>query len=67
MGRYYLGLQGDQNTKDSGGLAFESDLEAFHAAKRLAAELATARPHLRGNTYVVLTRKGAEDLYCIGI
>jgi hypothetical protein len=67
MGRYYFGLQGGQNTNDSGGIAFETDLEAFEAAKRLAAELATARPNLRGNTYVILTRKDAEDIYCIGV
>ena len=67
MGRYYFGLQGAQSAKDSGGLAFESDLEAFHAAKRLASELAIARPQLRGNTCVVLTQKGAEDSYWIGV
>lgn len=67
MGRYFFDLQGGQNTSDSGGLAFENDLEAFQAAKRLAAELATARPNLKGNTCVVLTRKGAEDFYCIGV
>jgi hypothetical protein len=67
MGRYYFDLQGAQNAKDSGGLAFEGDLEAFQAAKRLATELATARPSLRGNTWVVLTQKGAEDTYWIGV
>jgi hypothetical protein len=67
MGRYYFGLQGAQNTRDPGGLAFENDLEAFRAASRLAAELAAARPNLRGNTYVVLTRKDAEDIYCVGV
>ncbi|WFU14449.1 hypothetical protein [Bradyrhizobium sp. CB3481] len=67
MGRYYFGLQGAQNAHDSGGLAFENDMEAFHAAKRLAQELAAARPNLRGNTCVVLTRQDADDLYCIGV
>ena len=67
MGRYYFDLQGAQNANDSGGLAFESDMEAFHAAKRLAAELATARPHLKGNTCVVVTQKGAEDVYWISV
>lgn len=67
MGRYYFDLHGAQNTHDLGGLAFENDTEAFHAAKRLAAELAAARPNLRGNTCVILTRKGADDLYCIGV
>ena len=67
MGRYYFDLQGAQNAKDSGGLAFESDLEAFQAANRLARELAAARPNLSGNTCVVITRKGAEDTYWISI
>ena len=67
MGRYYFGLHGAQSAYDSGGLAFENDMEAFHAAKRLAEELAAARPNLRGNTCVVLTRKDADDLYCIGV
>jgi hypothetical protein len=67
MGRYYFDLHGAQNTHDTGGLAFEDDMEAFRAAKRLAAELAAARPNLRGNTCVVLTRKGTDDLYCIGV
>ena len=67
MGRYYFDLHGAQNTRDLGGLAFENDTEAFQAAKRLATELAEARPPLRGNTCVVLTRKDADDLYCIGV
>ncbi|ANW01328.1 DUF6894 family protein [Bradyrhizobium icense] len=67
MGRYYFDLHGAQNAHDSGGLAFENDTEAFQAAKRLAAELAAARPNLRGNTCVVLTRKGADDVCCIGV
>jgi hypothetical protein len=67
MGRYYFDLQGAQNAKDRGGLAFECDLDAFQAAKRLAAELATARPSLRGNTCVVLSRKDAEDACWISV
>jgi hypothetical protein len=67
MGRYYFDLQGAQKANDSGGLAFENDLEAFQAAQRLARELAAARPNLRGNTCVVLTRKDAEDTYWIGV
>ena len=67
MRRYYFSLRGGQNIDDSGGLAFETDLDAFHAARRLATELASGRPNLRGNTCVVLTRQGAEDIYCIGV
>ena len=67
MGRYYFGLRGAQSAHDAGGLAFENDVEAFHAAKRLALELAAAQPNLRGNTCVVLTRKDADDVYCISV
>ena len=67
MVRYYFDLLGAQNAHDSGGLAFEDDLTAFRAAKRLAAELAVVRPNLRGNACVVLTRQGADDLYCIAV
>ena len=67
MGRYYFDLHGAQSAHDSGGLAFETDMEAFNAAKRLAEELAAARPNLRGNTCVVLTRRGAEDAYWISV
>lgn len=63
MGRYYFDLHGAQNTRDLGGLSFEDDLETFQAAKRLAAELAAVRPNLKGNTCVVLTRQGANDVY----
>jgi hypothetical protein len=66
MERYYFDLQGAHNAHDSGGLKFESDLEAFRAAERLATELATTRPDLRGNTCVVV-RKGAEDIYWISV
>ena len=38
MRRYYFSLRGGQNIDDSGGLAFETDLDAFHAARRLATE-----------------------------
>jgi hypothetical protein len=67
MGRYYFDLPGAQKANDSGGLTFENDLEAFQAAERLARELAAARPNLRGNTFVVVTRKGAEDAYWISV
>jgi hypothetical protein len=43
MGRYYFGLRGAQSPHDTGGLAFNNDFEGFHAAKRLADELAAAR------------------------
>jgi hypothetical protein len=48
-------------------LAFETDLDAFRAAQRLAAELSSTRPSLRGTTYVVVTRKGAGDAYYVSV
>jgi hypothetical protein len=67
MGRYYFDLQGAQNASDSGGLAFESDLDAFRAAERLATELPTARLHLKGKACVVLSRKDSEDIYWVSV
>jgi hypothetical protein len=49
MKRFFFDLQGAQNTNDPLGLFYESDLEAFRAAQRLARDLSTARPQLRGN------------------
>jgi hypothetical protein len=67
MTRYFFGLQGGQNTDDEHGLQYAGPLEAFRAAERLAQELSELRPHLRGNTWVVLTRRGADDAYYISV
>ena len=62
MGRFFFDLQGAQNAKDPTGLAFETELDAFRAAQRLAWELSRTRPNLRGSTCVVVTLKGGGDL-----
>jgi len=67
MGRFFFDLQGTQNANDPTGLAFESELDAFRAAQRLAAELSNARPDLCGNTCVVMTRKGIADAYYVSV
>ncbi len=67
MGRFFFNLQGEQNVHDPAGLSFESELDAFRAAQRLARELSGARPALRGNTYVVVTRKGSGDAYYVSV
>jgi hypothetical protein len=67
MMRFFFDLQGGQNTDDPHGLLYADDLEVFRAAERLAAELSRARPNLRGNTWVVVVRGGADDLYCVSI
>jgi hypothetical protein len=67
MKRFFFGLQGGQNTDDKHGLLYGNDLQAFRAGKRLAAELSHVRPALQGNTCVVVTPRGVEDLYCISI
>lgn len=67
MGRFFFDLQGAQDTKDPTGLAFETELDAFRAAQRLAWELSRTRPNLRGSTCVVVTLKGGGDAYYVSV
>jgi hypothetical protein len=67
MARFFLDLQGAQNASDPTGLPFETDLDAFRAGQRLAAELWNTRPSLRGNTWVVVTRKRDGDAYYVSV
>ena len=48
-------------------MAFETELDAFRAAQRLAWELSRTRPNLRGSTCVVVTLKGAGDAYYVSV
>jgi hypothetical protein len=67
MGRFFFDLQGSQDATDPTGLAFETELDAFRAAQRLAAELSNTSPNLRGNTWVVVTRKKDGDAYYVSV
>jgi hypothetical protein len=68
MARFFFDLQGTQNTDDPAGLPFETELDAFRAAQRLAAELCTARPSLRGHSWVVVSReRDAGDAYYVSV
>jgi hypothetical protein len=67
MGRFFFDLQGQQNVNDPTGLAFETELDAFHAAQRLAEELSSTRPKLRGNTCVVVTHGRDGDMYYVSV
>ena len=67
MGRFFFDLQGAQNASDPTGSAFETELDAFRAAQRLAAELSSTRPDLRGSTWVVVTRKSDGDAYYVSV
>jgi hypothetical protein len=60
-------IQGTQNANDPTGLVFETELDAFRAAQRLAADLWSTRPNLRGNTWVVVTRKRDGDAYYVSV
>ena len=66
MGRFFFDLQGRHNASDPTGLVFETELGAFRAAQRLAAELSSARPNLRGSTCVVghLSWRRPRKLFC---
>jgi len=53
MARFYFNLEGKQNVDDPGGLAFESELQAFRAAQPPSKGLSecstsAAGYHLRG-------------------
>ena len=68
MGRFFFDLQGRQDARDPTGLPFETELDAFRAAQRLAAELSRTRPNLRGTTWVaVVTRKRDGDTYYVSV
>jgi hypothetical protein len=67
MGRFFFDLQGAQNANDPTGLMFETELDAFRAAQRLAAELSNTRPNLRDRTWVVVTRKGVGDAFYVSV
>jgi hypothetical protein len=66
--RFYFELDGAERVADTRGRQFGNLVEAFRAANRLAREIAEVRPHLRGNTSVVMTeRDHPDDLYCVSI
>jgi Domain of unknown function (DUF6894) len=65
MKRFYFDLQGKQNVSDPGGLLFDCELQAIQAAERLAAELASSRPDLRGNTSLVVRAKDDSERHHI--
>lgn len=67
MRRFYFGLEGEQNVKDSTGLLYGSELVAFKAAQRLAVELAQTRPALQGNTCVMVDVTGKDERYYVSI
>jgi hypothetical protein len=68
MGRFFFDLQGEHSTRDPTGLPFDSELDAFRAAQRLATEISDTRPTLRGNTWVaVVTRKRDSEGYYVSV
>jgi hypothetical protein len=67
MARFFFDLEGAQNANDPTGLPFENEMDAFRAAQRLATELWSSRPSLRGNTWVVVTRKRDGEAYYVSV
>jgi hypothetical protein len=65
--RFFFGLYGSESLDDPLGLPFADELIAFRSAQMLADEIAEIRPGLRGNTCVVVTRKGSFDTYYVSI
>jgi hypothetical protein len=67
MKRFFLGLHGGCNVADPLGFRFETELQAFRAAEKLALDLSETRPSLEGNTWIALTQDDSENVYCVGI
>lgn len=67
MGRFFFNLEGQRNVRDPAGSSFESEVDAFRAAMRLAIDVCEAQPILHGNTCVVVTRRGSDDTYYVGV
>ncbi|MCK1632611.1 hypothetical protein [Bradyrhizobium sp. 162] len=67
MLRFFFNLEGNQNVEDPFGMAFENELQALHAAQRLANDVASAQPALRGTTWVVVTRRDRDEAYYVSI
>jgi hypothetical protein len=65
--RFFFGLHGPESLDDPLGLPFDDELIAFRSAQMLAEEIAAVRPGLRGNTCVVVTRKGSFDTFYVSI
>jgi hypothetical protein len=68
MPRFYFDLIGPQSVLDQHGMLLGDLQFAAHAAERLAAELFTVRPELRGTASVVLLDGHRSNLiYCVTI
>jgi hypothetical protein len=67
MARFFFDLEGAHIVNDPTGLPFENEIDPFRAAQRLAAELWSTRPGLRGSTWVVVTRKRDGDAYYVSV
>jgi hypothetical protein len=68
MRRFYFDLVGSRLVSDEHGLLFRDLRFAAHFAERLAADLFTVRPELRGTACVVMSDKRRSDvIYCIAI
>jgi hypothetical protein len=68
MGRFFFDLQGQHKARDPTGLPFENELDAFRAAQKLAAEIASTRPYLCGNTWVaVISRKRDGEAFYVSV
>ena len=67
MKRFLFNVCGACTVDDELGIRFDTELQAFRAAQRMARELAHVRPSLRGRAWIALTREGSEEAYCVGI
>lgn len=65
MNQFFFSLDGGQNVDDRFGIRFETELQAFQPAQRMAEELSEWRPAL--GAWVALTQDGSEDIYCVSV
>lgn len=67
MKRFFFSLRRHQNVTDHVGLVFETELQAFQAARSFALDLSDVRPALRRNTWVSMSWSGSSNEYCVSI
>lgn len=67
MKRFFFNLCGALNVDDSLGRRFETELQAYQAAQRLAGDIAEARPALRGSSWLSVACEGSHNTLSLGI
>ena len=67
MKRFFFDLCGAQKVNDTIGVRFQTELQAFRSAERLALELAETRPLLQGAAWIAVGREGSADIFLLSV